>query len=40
MLLNTEGNQIFSNLNQATYERAMNILEQAILATDLALYFQ
>jgi len=38
--LNTEGNQIFSNLNQATYERAMNILEQAILATDLALYFQ
>jgi ribosomal protein L22 len=40
MILNTKGNEILSNLRQDQYERVIKILENAILATDLALYFR
>ncbi|XP_064632499.1 dual 3',5'-cyclic-AMP and -GMP phosphodiesterase 11-like isoform X2 [Lineus longissimus] len=40
MILNTKGNEILSNLRQDEYERVIKILENAILATDLALYFR
>jgi len=35
-----QGNEILSNLTQAQYERVLQVLENAILATDLALYFR
>ena len=35
-----QGNEILSNLTQEQYERVLQVLESAILATDLALYFR
>ncbi|CAH1793422.1 unnamed protein product [Owenia fusiformis] len=40
MILSTKGTEILSNLSQDQYEHAIKILEGAILATDLALYFR
>ncbi|KAK2167603.1 hypothetical protein LSH36_26g11008 [Paralvinella palmiformis] len=40
MILNTKGSEILSNLTQEQYERVLQVLESAILATDLALYFR
>eukprot|EP00096_Caligus_rogercresseyi_P012509 TRINITY_DN5262_c0_g1_i1.p1 TRINITY_DN5262_c0_g1~~TRINITY_DN5262_c0_g1_i1.p1 ORF type:complete len:922 (+),score=274.40 TRINITY_DN5262_c0_g1_i1:425-3190(+) len=39
MILNSKGNQILQNLTQDEFKRVVNVLEDAILATDLALYF-
>lgn len=35
-----KGNQILSHLSPAEYSRVIHVLEEAILATDLALYFR
>lgn len=35
-----QGNQILSNLSPEEYRRVVNVLEDAILATDLAVYFR
>ena len=35
-----QGNNIFGNLTAEEYNRVMKMLENAILATDLALYFR
>ncbi|KAG1659915.1 Dual 3',5'-cyclic-AMP and -GMP phosphodiesterase 11 [Nymphon striatum] len=40
MILNSQGNQIFSNLSTEDYSVVINVLEEAILATDLAVYFR
>lgn len=40
MILNSEGNQILSHLSPDEYSRVLKILEDAILATDLAVYFR
>ncbi|KXJ28648.1 cGMP-specific 3',5'-cyclic phosphodiesterase [Exaiptasia diaphana] len=40
MILNSEGNNIFSELSSDDYRRVIKLLEHAILSTDLALYFQ
>ncbi|XP_074647468.1 dual 3',5'-cyclic-AMP and -GMP phosphodiesterase 11-like [Tubulanus polymorphus] len=40
MILSTKGNEILLNLCQSQYEVVIKILEHAILATDLALYFR
>ncbi|XP_021348961.1 dual 3',5'-cyclic-AMP and -GMP phosphodiesterase 11-like isoform X1 [Mizuhopecten yessoensis] len=40
MILSTKGNDILSNLKQNEYEDVINLLEGAILSTDLALYFK
>lgn len=40
MILNSQGNQILANLTPAEYSRVIALLEEAILATDLANYFQ
>ena len=40
MILNSQGNQILSNLSPSEYSRVIHVLEEAILATDLAKYFQ
>ena len=34
-----QGNQILSNLSPEEYRHVVNVLEEAILATDLAVYF-
>ncbi|XP_011313484.1 dual 3',5'-cyclic-AMP and -GMP phosphodiesterase 11-like [Fopius arisanus] len=39
MILSSEGNQILSNLSPEEYSRVVKVLEEAILATDLAVYF-
>jgi hypothetical protein len=39
MILNSQGNQILSNLSPQEYSRVIILLEEAILATDLANYF-
>lgn len=40
MILNSPGNQILSNLSSEDYSRAIRVLEDAILSTDLAVYFR
>lgn len=40
MILNSQGNQILANLSPEEYSRVITLLEEAILATDLANYFQ
>lgn len=40
MILNSQGNQILANLSPSEYSRVIVLLEEAILATDLANYFQ
>ncbi|XP_071808563.1 dual 3',5'-cyclic-AMP and -GMP phosphodiesterase 11-like isoform X1 [Asterias amurensis] len=40
MIIHSKGNEIFLNLTAEEYSHAMRILEHAILATDLALYFK
>lgn len=40
MILNSQGNQILANLSPEEYSRVIVLLEEAILATDLANYFQ
>jgi len=35
-----QGNEIFANLNEDDYKKLVHILEEVILATDLALYFK
>nr|XP_046916300.1 dual 3',5'-cyclic-AMP and -GMP phosphodiesterase 11-like [Dermatophagoides farinae] len=40
MILNSQGNQIWSNLSPQEYRRVVYVLEEAILATDLAVYFR
>ncbi|XP_013140835.1 PREDICTED: dual 3',5'-cyclic-AMP and -GMP phosphodiesterase 11-like [Papilio polytes] len=39
MILNSPGNQILANLSSDDYERVVKVLEDAILSTDLAVYF-
>ncbi|TWW78721.1 cAMP and cAMP-inhibited cGMP 3',5'-cyclic phosphodiesterase 10A [Takifugu flavidus] len=38
-ILQLEGHNIFSNLNSSEYEQVLEIIRKAIIATDLALYF-
>ena len=40
MILNSCGNQILSNCTPDEYSRVISVLEDAILATDLAVYFR
>ncbi|XP_042242030.1 dual 3',5'-cyclic-AMP and -GMP phosphodiesterase 11-like [Homarus americanus] len=40
MILNSAGNQILSNCTPDEYSRVISVLEDAILATDLAVYFR
>ncbi|XP_055386324.1 dual 3',5'-cyclic-AMP and -GMP phosphodiesterase 11-like isoform X2 [Condylostylus longicornis] len=40
MILNSPGNQILSNLSSEDYSRVIYVLEDAILSTDLAVYFR
>jgi len=40
MILKTEGSDIFTSLSEENYKTAMKLLEDAILSTDLALYFK
>ncbi|XP_050425718.1 dual 3',5'-cyclic-AMP and -GMP phosphodiesterase 11-like isoform X2 [Adelges cooleyi] len=40
MILNSQGNQILGNLSPDEYTRIIQVLEDAILATDLAVYFR
>ena len=40
MILNSKGSQILSNLSQEEFKRVINVVEDAILATDLAVYFK
>ncbi|XP_033125627.1 cGMP-specific 3',5'-cyclic phosphodiesterase-like, partial [Anneissia japonica] len=39
MILNSENNNIFQSLSADDYQSVLKMLESAILATDLALYF-
>lgn len=40
MILSSPGNQILSNLSSEDYARVIRVLEDAILSTDLAVYFR
>ncbi|GAA6083383.1 dual 3',5'-cyclic-AMP and -GMP phosphodiesterase 11A [Tachysurus ichikawai] len=40
MILQSEGHNIFANLSSKEYSSMMQLLKQAILSTDLTLYFQ
>ncbi|XP_026686318.1 dual 3',5'-cyclic-AMP and -GMP phosphodiesterase 11-like [Diaphorina citri] len=40
MILNSAGNQILSNVSPDEYSRIIKVLEEAILSTDLAVYFR
>ncbi|GFS80411.1 dual 3',5'-cyclic-AMP and -GMP phosphodiesterase 11 [Trichonephila clavipes] len=40
MILNSEGNQILSNLSPDDYSTVVHVVEDAILATDLTVYFR
>ncbi|KAK0093139.1 hypothetical protein PV326_014227 [Microctonus aethiopoides] len=40
MILSSQGNQILSNLSPDEYSRVVKVLEDAILSTDLAVYFR
>lgn len=39
MILNSPGNQILANLSSEEYSRTIRVLEDAILSTDLAVYY-
>ena len=40
MILNSKGNQILSNVSQDEFKRVISTVQDAILATDLAVYFK
>lgn len=40
MILNSQGNQILSHVSPEEYTTIIRIVEEAILATDLAVYFR
>lgn len=40
MILNSQGNQILANISPDEYSRIIKVLEDAILSTDLAVYFR
>lgn len=40
MIINSPGNQILSNMSSEDYSRVIKVLEDAILSTDLAVYFK
>ncbi|XP_065207520.1 dual 3',5'-cyclic-AMP and -GMP phosphodiesterase 11-like isoform X2 [Planococcus citri] len=40
MILNSQGNQILGNVSPDEYSRIVKVLEDAILSTDLAVYFR
>ncbi|XP_011343086.1 dual 3',5'-cyclic-AMP and -GMP phosphodiesterase 11 isoform X2 [Ooceraea biroi] len=40
MILSSQGNQVLSNLSPEEYSRVVKVLEEAILSTDLAVYFR
>ncbi|XP_068915494.1 dual 3',5'-cyclic-AMP and -GMP phosphodiesterase 11 isoform X3 [Tenebrio molitor] len=40
MILNSPGNQLLSNISSEEYSRVLRVLEEAILSTDLAVYFR
>lgn len=40
MILNSPGNQLLSNISSEEYSRVIRVLEEAILSTDLAVYFR
>ncbi|XP_018570600.1 dual 3',5'-cyclic-AMP and -GMP phosphodiesterase 11 isoform X2 [Anoplophora glabripennis] len=40
MILNSPGNQLLSNISPDDYSRVIRVLEEAILSTDLAVYFR
>lgn len=40
MILNSDGNQILSSLSPEEYRHVIHVLEEAILATDIAVYFK
>lgn len=40
MILNSPGNQVLGNLSSEDYSRVIHVLEDAILSTDLAVYFR
>ncbi|KAB0793779.1 hypothetical protein PPYR_13399 [Photinus pyralis] len=40
MILNSPGNQLLSNVSSDEYTRVIKVLEEAILSTDLAVYFR
>ncbi|OAD56279.1 Dual 3',5'-cyclic-AMP and -GMP phosphodiesterase 11, partial [Eufriesea mexicana] len=40
MILSSQGNQLLSNLSPEEYSRVVKVLEEAILSTDLAVYFR
>jgi len=40
MILNTPGNQILANLSKDQFKSVVSVLEDSILATDLAVYFK
>ncbi|XP_049817305.1 dual 3',5'-cyclic-AMP and -GMP phosphodiesterase 11 isoform X2 [Aethina tumida] len=40
MILNSPGNELLSNISPEEYSRIIRVLEEAILSTDLAVYFR
>lgn len=40
MILNSPGNQVLGNLSSEDYSKVIRVLEDAILSTDLAVYFR
>ena len=40
MILQLQGNNIFKNFPTQEYKKIINVVESAILSTDLALYFK
>ncbi|KAI4457308.1 cyclic nucleotide phosphodiesterase [Holotrichia oblita] len=40
MILNSPGNQLLANISPDDYSRVIRVLEEAILSTDLAVYFR
>lgn len=40
MILNSPGNQLLANISPEEYSRVIKVLEEAILSTDLAVYFR
>ncbi len=40
MILNSDGNDLFTNVSPREYEQTMTVLKKAILATDIATYIK
>lgn len=40
MIINSPGNQVLGNLSSEDYSKVIRVLEDAILSTDLAVYFR